>query len=748
MFNTILIIIIFPLIASIIFIRIKNTRTLKKYTSETKSLKSRLRKLATSLNKITLEAKSAQGNDAWHSELFLKSQNIIIAFVINDDVPEKIIAANNAACKALEYSRKELFEKSILDIEIVDETYLQQPFAPKRKTPITLSNTLSLGSDSSTASRAMQLTIQRIIKEKEISYKSGYKTKTGKRIPVKITAQISSYNGDDVIICNTLNQIPQTELTNTINETKQRYNEFINNAPFGIAIYTGNRHLTKVNSTCLHMFGFPDKTEFINFNIFDTPFLPDKARRNLKKGDSTSFTIDIDFNMAIKKGLFISSRTRTGVYKIIFTNMGHDKNYNARGFLITFEDITQQHETEIALREREKELHQARKMEAIGVLAGGVAHDFNNILTPILGYSQLGVELCKEGDQLHQFMTEILSSSRRAKDLVGQILTFSRQTEGTSHPISVTPIVKEVIKQTATSLPNDIKITRVLKTEDDLVMATPTQLHQILMNLCTNAAHVVKKKGSGKIQVRLSNFILGRHHKREFPQLVTRGYLLDEKRQRYLRISVKDTGGGIDEETKKHIFEPFFTTKPSGEGTGMGLAVVQGIITSLDGAISLETEEGEGTVFHVVLPIVDAPHVKLAKEIPTAPSGTHTILFVDDEVGIVKLAEHMLKSMGYNAIVTNSSKKALKYFTEDPEDYDVIITDQVMPELTGSELSERIIAIRPDIPIILCTGFSESLTPEKASEIGIQEIVMKPIEMTELAQAINRAITSIGKKSK
>ncbi len=493
------------------------------------------------------------------------------------------------------------------------------------------------------------------------------------------------------------------------------------------------------------MFGFPDKTEFVNFNIFDNQFLSDKVRRDIKKGESTSFTINVDFDMAIQKGLFISSKTRTGVYKVIFSNMGHDKEYNARGFLITFQDITQQYKTEEALREREKELHQARKMEAIGVLAGGVAHDFNNILTPILGYSQLGVELCQEGDQLHQFMTEILSSSRRAKDLVGQILTFSRQTEGTSHPISVTPIIKEVIKQTAASLPNGINITRILKTEDDLILATPTQLHQILMNLCTNAAHVVKKKGSGEIQVRLSSFILGRHHKREFPQLVTRGYLLDEKRQKYLRISVKDTGDGIDEETKKHIFEPFFTTKPSGEGTGMGLAVVQGIITSLDGAISLESEEGEGAVFHVVLPVVDAPHVKLAKNIPTAPSGTYTILFVDDEVGIVKLAEHMLKSMGYNAIVTSSSIKALKIFKEDPEIYDVIITDQVMPELTGAELAKQTISIRPDIPIILCTGFSESLTKEKASEIGIREIIMKPIEMAELAQAINRAITSINK---
>ncbi len=199
--------------------RVNNTKALKKCAAETKNLSSRIRKLATSLNKVTLEAKTAQTNDAWHSELFLQSQNIILAFMIDDDMPGKIIAANNAACLALEFTREELYQKPILDIEIIDETYLQQSAISKRKTPITLSNALNLGSDSTTAGRAMQLTIQRIIKEKKISYKSGYKTKTGKHIPVKITAQISSYNGDNVIICNTRNQLPQTELKNALSKT-------------------------------------------------------------------------------------------------------------------------------------------------------------------------------------------------------------------------------------------------------------------------------------------------------------------------------------------------------------------------------------------------------------------------------------------------------------------------------------------------------------------------------------------------
>ena len=350
------------------------------------------------------------------------------------------------------------------------------------------------------------------------------------------------------------------------------------------------------------------------------------------------------------------------------------------------------------------------------------------------------MELCADGDPLHTFMTEILSSSRRAKELVGQILTFSRQSEGTSHPMRITPIVKEVLKQTAASIPDEIKVSRVLATEEDLVLATPTQIHQILMNLCTNALHIMKDTG-GELQVRLSSFILGRHHRKEFPHLVTREYLLEERSQRYLRLSVRDTGRGMDAETMERIFEPFFTTKPSGEGTGMGLAVVHGIVLSLDGSISVESEVGKGSVFHVALPVVNEPAVKQTEDMPDMPSAPHNILFVDDEVGIVKMAEHMLRAMGYNPVVTNQSTKALEIFRQRPDDFDLVISDQVMPEMTGAELSEKILAIRSDMPIILCTGFSESLTSDQAQSLGIREIVMKPVEMNELAQAINRAIT-------
>ncbi len=745
----ILILIIIVLISAIIFMQIKYTRFKKWHITNTKKLNAKTKELATIINKNTASVKDAQVKQAWFAELFYKSHNIILAFSIdNDEMPGKIIAANDAACNALEYSREELYGKSILEIEIVDETYLQESSIAKRKTPITLSNTLSLGSDSSTASRAMQLTIRRIINEKQIVYVSGYKTKNGKRIPVRITARISSYNEQPVIICNTCDITEEEQQKLELTDAKQRYTEIINYAPIGFAIFSGTRQLETVNPACLNIFGFPDKKEFINFNFFESKFIPETYIKDIKKGNTTSFTMKIDFDAAIQDGIFISSRTRSGYFKVTLHNMGHDKNYNLRGYMVTFIDITQQHEIESALHERERELQQARKMEAIGVLSGGIAHDFNNILTPILGYSQLGVELCKEGDQIHQFMSEILTSSRRAKDLVGQILTFSRQTEGTSHPISVTPIIKEVIKQTAASLPDNIKITRDLKTEDDLIMATPTQVHQILMNLCTNAVHIVKQQeDGGSIQVRLSSFVLGRHHRKEFPQLVTRGYLLEEKRQRYLRISVSDTGQGIDEETKNHIFEPFFTTKPNGEGTGMGLAVVQGIVTSLDGAISFETEEGKGTTFHVALPAVEKPEINEEKEVPDFPTNMYTILFVDDEVGIVKMAELMLKSMGYNAVVTNRSTQALEIFKQDPDKYDVLITDQVMPELTGAELTQQILDIRPDLPIILCTGFSESLTAEKAAEIGIREIIMKPIEMSELSRSINRVISSINNQS-
>jgi signal transduction histidine kinase/CheY-like chemotaxis protein len=727
--------------AVIVLLHVRFRKTISEADNEVRELRARNHQIGATVNRATAAAKAAQELDNWHRDLFRQSRDLVIIYEVDeDDLPGHIVKANDVACSLLGYERDAICKLTMLDIEIVDESYLQRAASAKVERLAALANTMRLGRDSSLASRAMQLGVRRILREHEVRYEGGFITREGKRVPVQIHAAPSSLNRRTLIVCTAHDLTEQRRANDRLHEIEQRYEDFVTTSPVGIAVFDGQHQLVDVNASCLKMFGFPDRTEFLKFNLFSNPFIPAHVQRDIKQGNSVSFELALDFTQAIQEGLFVSSRTGIGHYDVLFNNLGHDRDYNARGYLVLIQNITQRHETALILRQRERQLRQAQKLEAIGALAGGIAHDFNNILTPILGYAQLGMELCSDGDQLYTFMTEILTSSRRAKELVGQILTFSRQSEGTSHPMRITPIVKEVLKQTAASIPNAIKVSRVLATEEDLVLATPTQIHQILMNLCTNAVHVMKDSG-GELQLRLSSFALGRHHRKEFPHLVTREYLLEEKPKRYLRISVRDTGRGMDAETMERIFEPFFTTKPSGEGTGMGLAVVHGIVLSLDGSISVESEVGKGSVFHVALPAVGEPAVKPAEALPLMPSEGHNILFVDDEVGIVKMAEHMLRAMGFNPVVTNHSAKALEIFTQRPDEFDLVISDQVMPELTGAELSEKILAIRPDIPIILCTGFSESLTSDQAQSLGIREIVMKPVEMNELAQAINRAMT-------
>ena len=692
-------------------------------------------------DRITADAMAASERDgSWYRDLFHASSSMVLIFPVQEEnVPGHITEANETACTVLEYSREELGELTLLDIEIIDEAYLQQG---TKADSSRLANTSSLGRDSAMAGRALELAIRRIIREKQVRYEGGYVSKSGKRIPVEICARTEERDGQTFIVHTARDLTGEIATAEALLSTRQRYKDFITNSPIGVAIYDGQKNLLEVNSSGFKMFGCPDRTEFARFNIFDNPFLPAQVQREIRKGGSVRFEMALDFDRAVKDGLFISANQGKRHFDLLITNLGLDKDYNSRGYLVQIQDITRRHDTEAVLRQREKQLRQAQKLEAIGALAGGIAHDFNNILTPILGYAEMGLDLCPEGEKLHQFLEEVLASSRRAKDLVSQILTFSRQTDGSRHPIQLTPIIKEVIKQTASILPDEIKISRALKTDEDRVMANPTQIHQILMNLCTNAMNSMKNQG-GEMEVRLSTFVLARHHRKEFPQLVTTDYLLNEERTRYLRISVRDTGHGMDAETMERIFEPFFTTRESGEGTGMGLSVVHGIVISMGGAISVESEVGKGTVFHVVLPTVAEPQEEVEQAIPLVQKGSSLhVLFVDDEVGIIKMAEHMLRSLGYEPVVTNTSKEALRLFEKQPSYFDVVITDQVMPEMTGSEMAEQMLARRPDLPIVLCTGFSESLTPAQARSIGIREVLMKPIEKRDLALSINRVISS------
>jgi signal transduction histidine kinase/ActR/RegA family two-component response regulator len=387
--------------------------------------------------------------------------------------------------------------------------------------------------------------------------------------------------------------------------------------------------------------------------------------------------------------------------------------------LNVFRDVTK-------IKNMEQQLHQAQKMEAIGILAGGIAHDFNNILFPIMGYTQMLIEDVPEDSSLRSSLDKIFTGSMRAKDLVQQILTFSRQENGELKPIKMQPIIKEALKLIRSSIPTTIEIKQNIKTSCGAIEADSTQIHQILMNLTTNAYHAMEKTG-GELKVSLGEVELGK-----FDLIYP-----DMKPGTYACLTVSDTGVGMDKNLTTKIFNPFFTTKEKGKGTGMGLSVVHGIAKKAGGYIHVYSEPGKGTEFHVYLPVIKSSSEKYqtqTKEI--IQGGTEQILLVDDENAILTMEKQMLERLGYHVTARVSSIEALECFRTNSDKFDLVITDMAMPDMSGDKLSAELIKVRPDIPILLCTGFSAILSEEDAASVGIKGFLMKPILMKDLSQKI------------
>jgi PAS domain S-box-containing protein len=387
-------------------------------------------------------------------------------------------------------------------------------------------------------------------------------------------------------------------------------------------------------------------------------------------------------------------------------------------------------------KKMETQLRQAQKMEAIGTLASGIAHDFNNILMAIMGnaeMAEMGLNNNPENRLIRQSLDQVLKASNRAKDLVKQILTFSRDSEQDRKPVQINLLIEEVLKLLKVSLPENIEIRQDISVDSDTVMADAVQIHQVMMNLCTNAHHAMVKRG-GVLAVALKRADLDTGDTMAYPDL---------KPGPYLKLSVKDTGDGIKREVMGRIFDPYFTTKEKGLGTGLGLSVVHRIIQSHGGWITVESEPGEGTVFEILLPRVEG---RSEREAPTRrgqlSAGQERILFVDDEEGLVSMAERYLATLGYEVSAFTSPSRALEAFRADPDGFDLLITDLTMPQMSGDELAERIREERPDIPIILCTGYSERLTKEGVKELGIQSFVMKPFKIRDLAEEIHTIVRS------
>lgn len=377
----------------------------------------------------------------------------------------------------------------------------------------------------------------------------------------------------------------------------------------------------------------------------------------------------------------------------------------------------------------EEQLRQAQKMEAIGTLAGGIAHDFNNVLAGIMGFTEMVMEDLPPDGPEHRRLKLALKGANRGRDLVKQILAFSRQTGHDRKSLVLSQIIEEALRLLRPALPSTIEIVWKSLTNDDEILADPVHMHQILMNLCTNAAHAMRQEG-GVLDISLSKIVIAEGDRGPVPEMVP---------GEYLELEVRDTGSGMTPQTLKRIFDPFFSTK-KGEGTGLGLSVVHGIVKSYDGYIIVESEPGKGSTFRVHLPksrdLVRAEPERTA----SFTGGNERILLVDDEDILVELSKQRLTRFGYRVEATTGSMDALAIFRKDPHGFDLVITDHTMPGMTGMDLAAELLKIRATIPIILCTGYSETVSQERASQIGIKGFLMKPVGKDELAQAIRRAL--------
>ncbi len=428
--------------------------------------------------------------------------------------------------------------------------------------------------------------------------------------------------------------------------------------------------------------------------------------------------------------LLMASKNGKSKYMVITYYPIFERDNSVSGVMMHQRDITEQKKLEALLQ-------QSQKMEAIGTLAGGIAHDFNNIIGGIIGYAEM-IELfdTQTSSRLETRIQHVLKGAYRAKDLVEQILTFSRNSDSKKKPLKLGVLVKDTMQFLRASIPSTIEIVNQEFNENAVVWADETSIHQILMNLCTNSAHAMQKDG-GQLIVSLTLETLNPEDAENINLTETGSYVV---------LSVRDTGTGIDPATISRIFEPFYTTKKTGEGTGMGLAVVHGIVQNLRGAITVESSPGTGTTFNVYLPRFDfneqethdnqTPHDQI-------PEGRGCILIVDDEEELVDFSKEILEHLGYEVVSTTSSVNARKTFIENPYRFDLVITDQTMPNITGLDLAKQFLDLRNDIPIILCTGFSQPNIEQDAQALGIRRFVKKPFGARQLANMVREELRSV-----
>jgi PAS domain S-box-containing protein len=539
--------------------------------------------------------------------------------------------------------------------------------------------------------------------------------KNGTVIEVEVHGAAMEYQGRPAVIGTLLDITERKRAEEALQEKEERYRSLVEGSLQGIAISRCGLYLF-VNAALASILGYQKPEELVGRSIWEhvAPHELDRLRSYFEarwQGEPAPARYEYQAQKTDGTLIWIERLISPIIWEGEFA------------YLSTCLDITER-------KRLEDQLRQAQKMEAIGTLAGGIAHDFNNLLAVILGYTELALFKMPPASPARQDLQEVRAAGIRAKDLVQQILTFSHQQEQTSQPLDLRQVVTEALRLLRASLPTTIEIRQHLSDATGVVMADATHMYQVLMNLCANAEQAMRETG-GVLEIRLEPVEVEDTMATTHPALCPGPYV---------RLSVRDTGSGIAPDVKTRLFDPFFTTKPPGEGTGLGLAVVHGIVTTHGGAITVESTPGHGATFAVYLPQIEAAAADPASLETPLPTGTERILFVDDEEPLAHWGQLLLERLGYRVTVRTNGREALEAFRVDPHRFDLVITDQTMPQMTGDILARALRDLRPDLPVILCTGYSHLITAEHAEAKGIDALCLKPLLARDLASTIRRVL--------
>ena len=590
--------------------------------------------------------------------------------------------SNQKTCENLGYTMAELLEKTVFDI---DPTMSPEDWS------------------------ALWL---RVTEKRMATFEAMHRRKDGSAFPVKVTTEPIEIDNSPFAIF----YVTEDTHRKQIEKELSLYRFSIDMAPTGIFRSGPDGRILDVNDKACEHLGY-GREELCKMYITDIdPTLSINVRNSLWDEMCAKGNIDFETVHRRKDGT-------TFPVNVTCNQFEHD---GSRYAISIARDITQKKKAQTQKELIEKQFRQAQKMESLGTLARGVAHDFNNILSAIYGYAELAQLRCKAHSKMRQYIDQITTASIRAKNLIKQILLFSRQGESEKQNIDIGIVIQETLKLIQATLPSTIEIKQGIQSGLGEVFADDSQIHQILMNLCTNAYHAMQEHG-GLLEVDLDRVTIGTYDSEGYP-VISPG--------NYLKLTVSDTGTGIPSSLLSRIYEPYFSTKQSGVGTGMGLSTVLGIVEDHGGSIKVNSLQGVGTVFQVFFPLVAAA----ATDQPIEETGDATILIVDDESLLLNIKREYLEDMGYSVVTMENPVDAIKTIRLNPEKFDLVITDLTMPQMTGDNLAREIKKALPEMPIIMCTGFDSTGDLDRLKKMGISHLLMKPINLLELDNVIRKML--------